>query len=212
MSIICDKPVGQGSNRPDPPRRLLPLGLLVLGVLVSLSLTAELPVPVLAQAVLAQEIESASPVTPRELDDRLVGTWVLDFQLTEQLSQQRLGIGDSSIQLRFTPRPELSPEDLELAPELETVEALPTDAEVRSAGRLAFGNLGEGVYFVTGPDDQLSLHYVRETEEGHLGAPWTFRLTLRPVDPPRQDLLVLGGGDRFNDPPLAYARRSREVP
>jgi|GEM_PF-5971565 len=152
------------------------------------------------------------PITPRELDNRLVGIWVLDFQLTEQLSGQRLGLGDSSIQLRFTPQPELSPEDLELPAELEQIEELPAAEEVRSAGRLAFGDLGEGVYFITGPDEELLLHYVRENQEGGLGAPWTFRLTLHPKEPPRQDLLILGGGDRFNDPPLVYARRSREVP
>jgi hypothetical protein len=151
-------------------------------------------------------------VQPRDLDDALVGTWVLDFQLTEQLSQQRLGIGDASIQLRFTPEPELSPEDLELPNELEAVEPLPSAAEVRSAGRLSFGSLGEGVYFVTGPDGALDLHYVRETESSELGAPWTFRLTLKPKEPPRQDLLVLGGSDRFADAPLVYARRSRERP
>jgi hypothetical protein len=151
-------------------------------------------------------------VQPRDLDDALVGTWVLDFQLTEQLSHQRLGIGDSSIQLRFTPQPELSPDDLELPEELEAVEPLPPAAEVRSAGRLSFGSLGEGVYFVTGPDGELNLHFVRETESGELGAPWTFRLTLEPKKPPRQDLLVLGGSDRFADAPLVYARRSRERP
>ena len=157
---------------------------------------------------------AAEPRTsePRELDDALVGIWVLDFQLTEQLSHQRLGIGDSSIQLRFTPQPELSPEDLELPPELEAVEPLPATADVRSAGRLSFGSLGQGVYFVTGADGELRLHYVREAENGGLGAPWTFRLTLEPREPPRHDLLVLGGGDRFQDPPLVYARRSRERP
>lgn len=149
---------------------------------------------------------------PRELDDALVGIWVLDFQLTEQLSHQRLGVGDSSIQLRFTPQPELSPEDLELPGELEAVERLPAAKEVRSAGRLSFGSLGRGVYFVTGPDGELDLHYVRETESGEPGAPWTFRLTLHPKEPPRQDLLILGGSHRFADSPLVYARRSRERP
>jgi len=157
---------------------------------------------------------AAEPRTsePRELDDALVGIWVLDFQLTEQLSHQRLGIGDSSIRLRFSPQPELSPEDLELSADLEAVEPLPAAEEVRSAGRLSFGSLGRGVYFVTGADGELNLHYVRETDDGELGAPWTFRLTLEPQEPPRQDLLVLGGSDRFADSPLVYARRSRERP
>lgn len=206
-----------------------PVGVRVSGAILFRILLALLP----AASGLFAGTEAAAG---RDLDSELAGRWVLDFALTEALSHQRLGIGDASIRLVFEPEPGLALEKLPAG-----LAELAAGEPVRSAGQLELSSR-RGTYLVTGEDGRLVLHFLddahrrsgasaavgEDAEEGRREpgteetaaeeptsedrGPWSWQLVLRSVEPPGQGLLILGGSDRFEDPPKVYARQSSPQP